>query len=102
MGAAAAAAAAVFVTSDNPRSEDPDAIIVEVMEGIPADAPVHRDPDRRSAIRAALSWAQPGDVVLVVGKGHERGQEVAGAVVPFDDRQVAREELKAIRGGTVR
>ncbi|MFO7549434.1 MAG: UDP-N-acetylmuramoyl-L-alanyl-D-glutamate--2,6-diaminopimelate ligase [Acidimicrobiia bacterium] len=102
MGAAAARADAVFVTSDNPRSEDPDAIIDEVMEGIPADSTVWRQGDRRSAIRAALTWAEAGDVVLVLGKGHERGQEVAGTVVPFDDRQVAREELRTLRGGTVR
>jgi UDP-N-acetylmuramoyl-L-alanyl-D-glutamate--2,6-diaminopimelate ligase len=79
----------VVVTSDNPRSEDPDAIIAEVLEGSGHDV-VH-DPDREAAIARALSQAQPGDVVVIAGKGHEQGQEFAdGHKIPFDDVAVAR------------
>ncbi|MGH8874844.1 MAG: glutamate ligase domain-containing protein, partial [Acidimicrobiia bacterium] len=100
MGEAAAGADLVVVTSDNPRSEDPEAIIDQLMAGVVTTGrPVIREGDRRSAIRRALEAAAPGDVVLVLGKGHERGQERAGVVVPFDDRQVAREELGRMRGG---
>ncbi len=97
MGAAAAGADRVFVTSDNPRSEDPDAIIDQIMEGMPSGADVEREADRRRAIFAAIAEAQEGDVVLVLGRGHERGQEVAGRSLPFDDRMVAREALAARR-----
>jgi UDP-N-acetylmuramoyl-L-alanyl-D-glutamate--2,6-diaminopimelate ligase len=97
MGAAAAAADLVVVTSDNPRSEDPDAIIGEVVGGIPTDVDLITEPDRRAAIRAALSGAGDRDLVLILGKGHEQGQEVAGVIHPFDDRVVAAEELGALR-----
>jgi len=87
----------VIVTSDNPRSEDPEAIIAEILAGV--DAPERRVeavPDRREAIRGALAWAGAGDVVVIAGKGHEQGQEFAGArKVPFDDVAVAREALRA-------
>ena len=87
----------LVVTSDNPRSEDPNAIIAMVMEGVrrvdgaadPARCTV--EPDRREAIRAALRGAAAGDVVLVCGKGHETTQEIAGVKYPFDDREVVRE-----------
>jgi UDP-N-acetylmuramoyl-L-alanyl-D-glutamate--2,6-diaminopimelate ligase len=83
----------VIVTSDNPRSEDPDAIIAEVLEGSGHD--VAHDPDREAAIARALSEAQPGDVVVIAGKGHEQGQEFAdGHKIPFDDGAVARAILR--------
>ena len=81
----------VLVTSDNPRSEDPIAIIQDVLQG--AGLEVEIDPDRRSAIRSAIGKAEPGDVVVIAGKGHEQGQEVAGIVHPFDDREVARDAI---------
>ncbi len=95
MGAAAATADIVYITSDNPRSEDPDAIIEEVVSGIgEGHDGVNVEPDRRAAIRRAIADGSPGDVVLVLGKGHEQGQELAGGVVvPFDDRSVVREEI---------
>jgi len=85
-----------ILTSDNPRSEDPDAIARDVLEGIPADrtAPTV-ELDRRVAIRAALHEARLGDVVVIAGKGHETGQTAAGVTLPFDDRVVALEELGA-------
>lgn len=96
MGAAAAAADLVVVTSDNPRSEDPDAIIGEIAAGIPTGVDLITEPDRRAAIRAALGGAGDRDLVLILGKGHEQGQEVAGIIHPFDDRVVAAEELGAL------
>jgi UDP-N-acetylmuramoyl-L-alanyl-D-glutamate--2,6-diaminopimelate ligase len=99
MGAIAAGAAdLVIVTDDNPRTEDPGAIRAEVLAGAEevdaaTRAEVREVGDRRAAIAAALEAARPGDVVLVAGKGHETGQEVAGVVHPFDDRDVVRELL---------
>ncbi|KAA0273903.1 MAG: UDP-N-acetylmuramoyl-L-alanyl-D-glutamate--2,6-diaminopimelate ligase [Acidobacteria bacterium] len=94
-----------IVTSDNPRSEDPDAIIEQIVAGIPAgdrDA-VAVEPDRRAAIALAIQTAAPGDLVVIAGKGHEQGQELAGGrKVPFDDREVAREELTALAAGSGR
>jgi UDP-N-acetylmuramoyl-L-alanyl-D-glutamate--2,6-diaminopimelate ligase len=88
----------VFVTSDNPRSEDPDAIIGEILAGI--DRPVEHDADRRAAIFAAVAEAQAGDVIVIAGKGHEQGQEfAAGEKIPFDDVTVAREALRGAHGG---
>jgi UDP-N-acetylmuramoyl-L-alanyl-D-glutamate--2,6-diaminopimelate ligase len=84
-----------IVTSDNPRSEAPLAIIEEVLQGSGVDVEI--DPDRRSAIGRAISLAEDGDVVVVAGKGHEQGQDVAGVVTPFDDREVARELLRGAR-----
>jgi UDP-N-acetylmuramoyl-L-alanyl-D-glutamate--2,6-diaminopimelate ligase len=98
MGAAVAAGSDVAVlTSDNPRSEDPQAIADAVLPGLaggPASASVELD--RRAAIARALAGAQPGDVVVIAGKGHETGQTAGGRTVPFDDRVVAREELGAL------
>jgi UDP-N-acetylmuramoyl-L-alanyl-D-glutamate--2,6-diaminopimelate ligase len=85
----------VIVTSDNPRSEEPLAIIQDVLQG--TGVAVEIDPDRRTAIRRAIGLAEPGDVVVIAGKGHEQGQEIAGTVHPFDDREVAREALAALR-----
>src|SRR5512132_937815 len=88
------------VTSDNPRSEDPDAIIDQIQAGIPADAPaqVVVEQDRRAAIALALGRAGEGDTVVIAGKGHEQGQEFEeGRKVPFDDRDVARDELRKLK-----
>ncbi len=95
MGEIAARLADVLVvTDDNPRSEDPAAIRAAVLAGTTrGSAEVLEIGDRRAAIREALHRAGPGDIVLIAGKGHETGQEVAGVVHPFDDREVAREEL---------
>ena len=79
-----------LVTSDNPRSEDPAAIATEVVDGLDLEVEL----DRRRAIERALELARPGDVVVIAGKGHEQGQEIAGRKLPFDDRQVAREALR--------
>ena len=94
MGAAAAGGADLaIITSDNPRNEDPEAIIAAVAQGAP-DA--ERVVDRRAAIERAVALARPGDVVVVAGKGHEQGQEFEGGrKVPFDDVTVAREALRA-------
>jgi UDP-N-acetylmuramoyl-L-alanyl-D-glutamate--2,6-diaminopimelate ligase len=87
----------VLVTSDNPRSEAPEAIIDEVMEGAGPDA--EREVDRRRAIARAIEEAEPGDVVVIAGKGHEQGQEFEnGRKEPFDDVTVAREALRARPG----
>jgi UDP-N-acetylmuramoyl-L-alanyl-D-glutamate--2,6-diaminopimelate ligase len=84
----------VIVTSDNPRSEDPEAIIREVLAGAGDD--VDWNVDRRAAISEAIAGAAPGDVVVIAGKGHEQGQEFAGGhKIPFDDVTVAREVLGA-------
>jgi UDP-N-acetylmuramoyl-L-alanyl-D-glutamate--2,6-diaminopimelate ligase len=84
-----------IVTSDNPRSEDPLAIIRDVLQGSGIDVEI--DPDRRSAIRRAVALAEAGDVVVIAGKGHEQGQEISGNVHPFDDRAVVRAALAALR-----
>lgn len=89
MGRAASAADVVIITSDNPRSEDPAVIASAVKEGVDVKAVVILD--RRDAIRAALDRSQPGDVVLVLGKGHEQGQDFGDHVEPFDDVEVLRE-----------
>jgi UDP-N-acetylmuramoyl-L-alanyl-D-glutamate--2,6-diaminopimelate ligase len=98
MGAIATALADLaIVTSDNPRSEDPMAIIAEIIEGAGPDAEVV--PDRREAIVRAVDEARRGDVVVIAGKGHEQGQELAGGrKIPFDDVSVAREALRSRRG----
>jgi UDP-N-acetylmuramoyl-L-alanyl-D-glutamate--2,6-diaminopimelate ligase len=86
-----------IVTSDNPRSEDPEAIIAGVLAGTEEGAAVEVEPDRRAAIALAFERARPGDTVVIAGKGHEQGQEFEGGrKVPFDDREVAREELRAL------
>jgi UDP-N-acetylmuramoyl-L-alanyl-D-glutamate--2,6-diaminopimelate ligase len=88
------------VTSDNPRSENPDAIIEQIRKGIPESprAEVLVDADRRAAIAAALGRAREGDTVVIAGKGHEQGQEFEnGRKIPFDDRDVARDELRKLK-----
>ena len=100
MGEIAARLADVLVvTDDNPRSEDPAAIRAELVAGAEAvtgpRAELHEVGDRRAAVALAVRLAEAGDTVVVAGKGHETGQEVAGTVHPFDDRVVLREELAA-------
>ncbi len=102
MGAAAARLAdVVVVTSDNPRSEEPGAIVEEIVRGVVAARPLGGakaivELDRRAAIERAIATAAPGDVVVIAGKGHEQGQEFEGGrVVAFDDVSVARETLRA-------
>ena len=85
-----------IVTSDNPRSEEPQTIVDQILEGI-GEASVEVELDRRTAIGQALSEARPGEVVVIAGKGHEQGQEIAGQVLPFDDREVAGELLEELR-----
>lgn len=104
MGAAVARFADTAVlTSDNPRSEDPLAILATMLQGA-ASVPAHERgevqvfEDRAAAIAAAVARAEPGDTVLVAGKGHEQGQDIAGVVRPFDDREVLREAIKKTQG----
>ena len=114
---AARLADACVITSDNPRSEEPEAIIAEILAGIDgwdhgeAHSPaggeavsggrVDVEPDRRAAIALAFGAAGSGDTVVIAGKGHEQGQEFAGGrKIPFDDRKVAKEELRRLRSGS--
>ena len=86
----------VIVTSDNPRSEDPDAIVAEILTGSASDT--EAIVERRAAIEATIAGAQAGDVVVIAGKGHEQGQEFeSGRKIPFDDVTVAREVLRGAR-----
>jgi UDP-N-acetylmuramoyl-L-alanyl-D-glutamate--2,6-diaminopimelate ligase len=85
----------VIVTSDNPRSEDPLAIIDEIVAGMGSEPEI--EPDRARAIGRAIELAEPEDVVVIAGKGHERGQETAGVIRPFDDVEVAGELLRALK-----
>jgi UDP-N-acetylmuramoyl-L-alanyl-D-glutamate--2,6-diaminopimelate ligase len=82
-----------LVTSDNPRSEDPAAIVADIVDGLDLEVEL----DRRRAIERALEQARDGDVVLIAGKGHERGQEISGRKLPFDDREVARDALRRLK-----
>jgi UDP-N-acetylmuramoyl-L-alanyl-D-glutamate--2,6-diaminopimelate ligase len=87
----------VIVTSDNPRGEDPEAVVDEIMQGAGPDT--EREVDRRRAIALAIDGAGPGDVIVIAGKGHEQGQEFEGGrKEPFDDVTVAREALNARLG----
>ncbi|HEX6689489.1 MAG TPA: cyanophycin synthetase [Solirubrobacterales bacterium] len=98
MGRAGAALSDLtIVTSDNPRSEDPEAIVAEILAGIEDRGGVEAEVDRRTAIAQALACARAGDTVVIAGKGHEQGQEFErGRKTPFDDREVAREELRRL------
>ena len=78
----------VVVTSDNPRTEDPEAIIADILKGMEPEMPVHVEPDRRAAIGWALEQGQPGDVIVLAGKGHETYQEIQGVCYPLDEREV--------------
>jgi UDP-N-acetylmuramoyl-L-alanyl-D-glutamate--2,6-diaminopimelate ligase len=97
-GVAARLADVVWVTSDNPRSEDPGSIVAEIAAGASGARELHLEVDRRAAIASALAAAGEGDVVLVAGKGHETTQTIGDRVLPFDDRQVARDLLRGGRG----
>ncbi|MBR5427881.1 MAG: UDP-N-acetylmuramoyl-L-alanyl-D-glutamate--2,6-diaminopimelate ligase, partial [Clostridia bacterium] len=88
----------LFVTSDNPRTEDPDAIIKDILAGLDGSTvPVHVDPDRTESIRAALREAKAGDTVILAGKGHETYQILAGGKIHYDEREIVR----GILDGTV-
>ena len=93
MGAAATAADVAVVTSDNPRSESPQAIIDEILAGIADRAECHVEQQREQAIAWALDQARPGDCVLIAGKGHERVQVIGQTAIAFDDRAVCRRHL---------
>ena len=98
LGAAAAQAHQAIITSDNPRSEDPEKLVDEVVAGTSGGrAEVIREVDRRAAIRLALERACPDDVVLILGKGHEQVQDLGDRIVPFDDREVTASYLRAKR-----
>jgi UDP-N-acetylmuramoyl-L-alanyl-D-glutamate--2,6-diaminopimelate ligase len=103
-GIAARLADVLIVTDDNPRTEDPASIRSAMLSGVPSGAgagsgsgEVLEIGDRRAAIREAVRMARAGDIVLVAGKGHETGQEVAGVLHPFDDREVVKEEIACLR-----
>ncbi len=88
------------ITSDNPRSEQPGAVIEDIVPGAERGGGLYQvEPDRRTAIRMALRAARAGDVVVIAGKGHETGQEFTDRTIPFDDRVVARQELQALGEG---
>jgi UDP-N-acetylmuramyl tripeptide synthase len=96
---AAKLADVVIVTSDNPRSEVPESIVGEIVEGVVTERAEGPDAvlvDRREAIARALSEARADDIVVIAGKGHETGQEFADRTIPFDDRVVARELLREL------
>jgi UDP-N-acetylmuramoyl-L-alanyl-D-glutamate--2,6-diaminopimelate ligase len=105
MGAAAARLADLAIlTSDNPRSEDPLAILAEMLDGVltvgePERGRIIVEPDRAAAIGLAVAMADKGDVIVVAGKGHERGQHIGQQVIPFDDREVAAGAIARLRRG---
>jgi UDP-N-acetylmuramoyl-L-alanyl-D-glutamate--2,6-diaminopimelate ligase len=88
----------VIVTNDNPRSEDPAAIVAAIVAGAAGDVEV--EDDRARAIGRAIESARDGDVVLIAGKGAEQGQEFADRTIPFDDREAAREALRTLGART--
>jgi UDP-N-acetylmuramoyl-L-alanyl-D-glutamate--2,6-diaminopimelate ligase len=90
----------VVITSDNPRTESPEAIIAEIRLGMSSTDHVDIEPDRRRAIAIALAAAEPGDLVVVAGKGHETEQVVGDQRLPFDDRVVIVEEHRRMVGTT--
>jgi UDP-N-acetylmuramoyl-L-alanyl-D-glutamate--2,6-diaminopimelate ligase len=89
----------VVLTSDNPRSEDPEAIMADALPGLLATGTAFvAEPDRAQAIRLAVEAAQPGDIVLLAGKGHEKEQVLRDRTIPFDDAAIAAEALKSVSG----
>lgn len=100
MGEAASLADLAIITSDNPRSEDPEEIVASVLSGLDQSATSVTEVDRRDAIWRAVGSAKSGDIVLVLGRGHEPTQDVGGQKLPFDDRNVAREALEMARKST--
>ena len=97
MGAAVSSADIAFITTDNPRSEDPSAIAAAVAAGVDLRTDTRVELDRRTAIEEAIEEADDGDVVLILGRGHEPMQDTGGVLTPFDDRQVATEVLGSMR-----
>lgn len=87
----------VIITDDNPRSEDPAVIRAAMLQGVPTGSEVEEVADRAAAIKRAVARAEPGDCIMVLGKGHETGQEIEGVLYPFDDRDVLREALEAVQ-----
>ena len=85
------------VTSDNPRDEDPELIIDEIMTGIDTEREITREPDRTKAVRMALARAREGDVILIAGKGHEEYQIVGDQKLPFSDARIVEEFISAQR-----
>jgi len=103
MGRIASEIADVCVfTSDNPRSEDPEAILDAISEGVPKGRTFERIESRKAAIRHAISVARRGDIVVIAGKGHEPYQEIQGVRYPFDDRLEARAALEELAGKTIK
>jgi UDP-N-acetylmuramoyl-L-alanyl-D-glutamate--2,6-diaminopimelate ligase len=96
-GVACAHADQVIVTSDNPRTEDPRAIVEDILRGVPdaARAKVHVEVDRAAAIRWAVGQGRPGDIILIAGKGHEDYQIVGTEKRHFDDREEAHEAIRS-------
>lgn len=90
----------VWLTSDNPRSEDPQTILDDMRAGLEASARAHACVDRRETVTRALAGSRPGDVVLIAGKGHETWQEIQGERIPFSDRELARALLGAMPPGS--
>jgi UDP-N-acetylmuramoyl-L-alanyl-D-glutamate--2,6-diaminopimelate ligase len=88
----------IILTADNPRSEDPEAILDQMQKGInPADMKkTLRISDRKEAIKTALSFSNPGDIILIAGKGHEKYQEIKGVKHPFDDFEILKETIKTL------
>jgi UDP-N-acetylmuramoyl-L-alanyl-D-glutamate--2,6-diaminopimelate ligase len=89
----------VLITSDNPRNEDADDILSDIQKGVPAEhyKKVIKIKDREEAIKAAISFAQPGDIILVAGKGHENYQEIKGKRTPFSDKEILMKNLKLLK-----
>ena len=87
----------VIVTSDNPRTEDPDAILRDILAGIDKTKPFLMIPDRRRAVRHAVLCARDGDAVLLAGKGHEKYEITADGKHPFDEEEIARRALTKLR-----
>jgi UDP-N-acetylmuramoyl-L-alanyl-D-glutamate--2,6-diaminopimelate ligase len=100
--AAEAGADRIILTTDNPRAEDPDQILDDLLAGFRHPGRVFVEPDRRGAIAFALADARPGDAVLIAGKGHHTYQILADRVFPFDDAEVAAQWLRANRPATWR
>ncbi|MBP8061869.1 MAG: UDP-N-acetylmuramoyl-L-alanyl-D-glutamate--2,6-diaminopimelate ligase, partial [Polaromonas sp.] len=98
--AAAAGAAQLVLTSDNPRSEDPETIIADSAAGLPAASSAQIEPDRALAIALAVRQAAPQDIVLLAGKGHETSQDIGGIQSPFSDRAHAEAALAAYTTAT--
>ena len=96
MGAALAGGSDIAIfTSDNPRSEDPAAILLQMTEGLAIKQPSKVILDSAEAIKYAVEMAEPGDSVLILGKGHEEGQEIAGMKLPFNDKLILAQAIES-------